>query len=106
MSFEKVLELANKNDFIYFDPPYYPLKRGSFTTYTKNNFLEDEQKLLADVFTKLDERGCFVMLSNSDTDFIKEIYSSYNVSFVKARRLINSNANGRGKINEIVVKNY
>jgi DNA adenine methylase len=106
MSFEKVLELANKNDFVYFDPPYYPLKRSSFTTYTKNNFLEDEQKLLADVFAKLDKRGCFVMLSNSDTDFIKEIYSNYDVSFVKARRLINSNANGRGKINEVVVRNY
>ena len=107
MSFEKVLNLAQKEDFIYFDPPYYPLKRGkSFTTYTKDNFLEKEQKLLANVFKKLDQRGCSVMLSNSDTEFIKELYPNYDISIVKARRLINSQANGRGEINKIVVRNY
>ena len=107
MSFEKILNSAKKDDFIYFDPPYYPLKRGkSFTTYTKDKFLEEEQKLLADVFKKLDQRGCSVMLSNSDMEFVKELYPNYDISIVKARRLINSQANGRGEINEIVVRNY
>src|SRR3989338_6305264 len=107
MSFEKILNSAKKDDFIYFDPPYYPLKRGkSFTTYTKDKFLEEEQKLLADVFKKLDQRGCSVMLSNSDMEFVKELYPNYNISIVKARRLINSQANSRGEINEILVRNY
>ncbi len=107
MSFEKVLNHAKKDDFIYFDPPYHPLKnKKSFTTYAKNKFLEEEQKKLAEVFKKLDKRGCFVMLSNSDTEFIKELYKDYNIHFVKARRAINSKANGRGRINEVVVTNY
>jgi DNA adenine methylase len=107
MSFEKVLDLAKKNDFVYFDPPYYPLKKGtSFTTYTKNVFLENEQKLLLDVFSKLDKKGCLVMESNSDTKFIKDLYAKYNIHFVKATRMINCNGDKRGKINEIVITNY
>lgn len=107
LSFEKVLEDAKKEDFIYFDPPYYPLKKGkSFTTYTKGNFLEEEQKKLAEVFKKLDDRGCKVMLSNSDTKFIKDLYKDYPIKFVKATRMINCDASKRGKINEVVVKNY
>lgn len=106
-SFEKVLNYAKKEDFIYLDPPYYPLKKGkSFTTYTKDNFLEKEQKQLADVFWKLDKKGCKVMLSNSDTSFIKNLYGNYNISIVKASRMINCEGSGRGKINEIVVTNY
>ena len=107
MSFENVLDFAKKGDFIYFDPPYYPLKnRRSFTTYTKDSFMEKEQKLLVKIFKKLDERECFVMLSNSDTGFIKDLYSGYNINFVKASRMINCDGKNRGKINEIVVTNY
>lgn len=107
MSFEKIIDFAKKGDFIYFDPPYYPLKKGkSFTTYTKNNFLEKEQQKLAEVFTKLNKKGCKVMLSNSDTKFIKDLYKNYSVNTVKASRMINCNGADRGKINEVVVTNY
>ena len=107
MSFEKVVNLAKKEDFIYFDPPYYPLKKGkSFTTYTKDAFLEKEQKLLAEVFQKLDKKGCFIMESNSDTKFIKDLYTKYNIHFVQATRMINCNGDKRGKINEVVITNY
>ena len=106
MSFEEILNYAKRNDFVYFDPPYYPLKKGSFTTYTKEQFLEKEQERLKDVFNELDKKGCKVMLSNSDTDFIKEIYKSYNIDFVKASRMINCDGKGRGKINEVVILNY
>jgi len=105
--FEECLKYASKNSFIYFDPPYYPLKdKASFTTYTKGNFLEKEQKQLKEVFGKLDKKGCKVMLSNSDTDLIKELYKGYKISFVKANRMINCDGKNRGKINEIVVRNY
>jgi len=106
MSFEGITKLTKKGDFIYFDPPYYPLKAGSFTTYTKGNFLEKEQKQLAEVFKKLDKKGCKVMLSNSDTKFIKDLYKEYNINFVQATRMINCDATKRGKINEVVVRNY
>ncbi|HJX51083.1 MAG TPA: DNA adenine methylase [Candidatus Nanoarchaeia archaeon] len=105
--FEECLKYADKNSFVYFDPPYYPLKKGkSFTTYTKGNFLEKEQKQLKEVFSKLDKKGCKVMLSNSDTDFIKGVYKNYNIRFVNANRMINCDGKGRGKIKEIVVTNY
>ncbi len=98
---------AKRGDFIYFDPPYYPLEnKKSFTTYTKDNFLEEEQKKLAKVFRELDKKGCNVMLSNSDTDFIKNLYKGYNINFVQAKRMINCDATKRGEIREVVVTNY
>jgi len=106
MSFEGILSEAKKGDFVYFDPPYYPLKKSSFTTYTKGNFLEKEQEKLAEVYKKLDKKKCNLMLSNSDTEFIKNLYKEYPPNFVKATRMINCNASKRGKINEIVVVNY
>ena len=105
-SFEECLKFARKEDFVYFDPPYYPLKKTSFTTYTKNSFLEKEQKELAEVFRKLDRKKCNVMLSNSDSEFIKDLYKEYPPKFVKATRMINCDASKRGKINEVVVTNY
>ncbi|MFH1637865.1 MAG: DNA adenine methylase [Candidatus Woesearchaeota archaeon] len=107
MPFEKVLELTKKEDFIYFDPPYYPLKVGkSFTTYTSNKFLEAEQRKLAEVFKELDKKGCKVMLSNSDTGLINSLYNKFNLRSVEAKRVINSVASKRGKISEIIVTNY
>lgn len=97
---------AKKGDFIYFDPPYYPLKRDSFTTYTKEQFLEKEQEKLKEVFSQLDKKGCKVMLSNSDTTFIRELYKGYHINIVKATRMINRDATKRGKINEVVITNY
>ena len=109
MSFEEITKLAKKDDFIYLDPPYYPLKNGkSFTTYTKGNFLEKEQRQLKEVFSKLDKKGCNVMLSNSDTEFIKDLYKDYKdkIKFVNANRMINCDGSKRGKIKEVVVLNY
>lgn len=106
MGFEDIIKITKKGDFIYFDPPYYPLKTGSFTTYTKGNFLEKEQKQLKEVFKKLDNKGCKVMLSNSDTTFTKNLYKDYKINFVQANRMINCDGNKRGKVNEIVVRNY
>jgi DNA adenine methylase len=107
LPFDKILDYAKENDFIYFDPPYYPLNRtSSFTSYTKYNFLEKEQEILAEVFKKLDKKGCKVMLSNSDTKFIKNIHKGYKINIVKAKRMINCDATKRGAINELVITNY
>lgn len=110
--YKKALKKAKKGDFIYFDPPYYPLtKTSSFTSYTKEIFLDKEQVELRDVFVELTNRGCFVMLSNSDTSFINKIYSEVGdkrikINKVYAGRAVNSNASGRGKITELLITNY
>ncbi|KKU98926.1 MAG: adenine methylase protein [Candidatus Jorgensenbacteria bacterium GW2011_GWC1_48_8] len=106
-SFEKIIDRVKKDDFIYFDPPYYPLtKTAKFTTYTSEDFLEKEQAKLADIFRALDEKGCKVMLSNSNTKFIKDLYKKYRIETVSASRFINCDGSKRGKISELVIMNY
>lgn len=108
--YKEVLKNAKKGDFIYFDPPYYPIsKTASFTSYTAESFLEKEQTELRNTFAELHKRGCFVMLSNSDTPFINKIYSeipSAKITKVEAGRAINSKGSKRGKITEVLVTNY
>lgn len=112
--YKEVLKKAKNGDFVYFDPPYYPInKTSSFTSYTKEAFLEKEQIELRDSFIELTRRGCFVMLSNSDTPFINKIYSEIKtkgklirINKVFAGRMVNSKASGRGKITEVLVTNY
>lgn len=110
--YKQVLKKAKKGDFLYFDPPYYPVsKTSSFTSYTKEVFLSKEQIELRDTFLTLHKRGCFVMLSNSDTLFIKKIYSEIKkegikISKVNAGRAINVKASGRGRIKEVLITNY
>jgi DNA adenine methylase len=112
--YREVLKKAKKGDFVYFDPPYYPInKTSSFTSYTKEAFLEKEQIELRNTFVELTKRGCLVMLSNSDTPFINKIYKEIKIKGklitvheVGANRMINSKASGRGKITEVLVTNY
>ena len=105
VDFAKVLDFAKKGDFVYFDPPYYPLTpTSSFTSYNQDIFLDDEQKRLLNTFEKLAKKGLHVMLSNSDTEFIKELYKDYKIDFVDVPRFINSKSNGRGKIKEIIAR--
>lgn len=105
--FAKVLDFADKGDFVYFDPPYYPLNAtSSFTAYHENVFLDEEQKRLYGVFKKLAGGGVSVMHSNSDTEFIKELYKGYDIEFVEVNRFINSKSSGRGKIREIITRNF
>jgi len=105
--FRQAPRYARRGDFFYFDPPYQPLsKTSSFTSYTNGAFRERDQIDLAEVFEKLDAKGCLVMLSNSDTPFVRELYARYGVEKVYARRAINSRADRRGTITEVVVRNY
>ncbi len=109
LSYEKILKFARPHDFIYLDPPYYPLsKTSSFTSYTAESFSEDDQRELSEVYKKLHDMGCHLMLSNSDHEFIKELYQDYHdfrIETVDARRMINCNAKKRGIVKELVVLN-
>ncbi len=105
--YRDICEYPRKDDFVYLDPPYQPLSvTSSFTGYTAEAFGESEQKELAVVFRKLDERGCKAMLSNSATDSVKNLYQGYRIGRVKAKRAINSQGSGRGAIDELLVMNY
>jgi DNA adenine methylase len=108
--YKGVLKYAKKGDFIYLDPPYYPVnKTSSFTAYTNEAFMDKEQIELRDTFVELSNRGCFVMLSNSDVPFINKIYSGIKgvrINKVQAGRMINSDAKKRGKITEVLITNY
>ncbi len=97
----------NEQDFVYFDPPYYPLSSTSnFTTYSRYIFKETEQIKLRDTFAKLASQGVKVMLSNSDCAFVRELYADFNVYEILASRAINSKAEKRGKINELLITSY
>ncbi|HUH42101.1 MAG TPA: DNA adenine methylase [Sulfurimonas sp.] len=105
-SYKDVLLHAKENDFVYFDPPYYPLTpTSSFTSYNENAFLDKEQKELFEAFDKLAKQNSHVMHSNSDTDFINELYKEFEIKNIQANRFINSKSSGRGKISEILVRN-
>lgn len=105
--FSNILEYAKKGDFVYFDPPYVPLNEtSSFTSYTKNGFDLDMQIKLKEVCDELNLMGVKFMLSNSDTTVINELYSNYRIEKVLASRQVNANADGRGKITEVLVRNY
>jgi DNA adenine methylase len=105
--FRKVPSYAEPGDFIYFDPPYHPLSgTSSFTSYTKGSFLEQDQRDLAEVYHRLDRMKCLLMLSNSDTPLIRELYKKFTIHEVQARRNINSKGEKRGRITELVVCNF
>lgn len=97
-----------KGDFVYFDPPYHPVNATSFTKYTKLDFSEIDQGRLRDFALKLHKEGVNVMLSNSDTPLIRDIYKSsvWNLSTVQAPRNVNCKPNGRGAVSELVITNY
>lgn len=106
--------LIDENTFVYFDPPYRPLSVTSgFTSYTKEDFNDENQKELAKYYNKLNVKNAKLMLSNSNPkntdendDFFENIYKGFNINEVSAKRMINSNAKGRGEISELLITNY
>ncbi len=103
--FEEVVKTARQGDFIYFDPPY-DSETTIFNSYTENGFGKDEQIRLAKVYKELADKGCYVMLSNHNTEFINELYKDYNIHVIEAKRNINANGKKRGKVEEVIVTNY
>lgn len=105
--YKNALKDLKKDSFVYFDPPYMPISTSSsFTNYTKTSFNEKEQIELKKECDRLNNKGIKFMLSNSDHPLIRELYKDFDIKIVKAKRSINSKGDSRGKINEILVKNY
>lgn len=113
-SYEQVLEKTDANTFLYFDPPYRPLlENNSFVSYDKAGFDDIDQIKLSQNYRNLNKQNCLLMLSNSDPkninekdNFFDDLYKSFNIERVYAKRMINCQANKRGNITEIVVMNY
>ncbi len=104
--FERAVKDAEQGDFVYLDPPYHPISETAyFTSYTAGGFDAADQERLAETFRELDERGCAVMLSNSDTPFIRKLYARYQIDRVFCARAINSDGAARGAVPEVIVTN-
>ncbi len=105
--FSQTLERVGKGSFVYLDPPYDPLSgTANFTGYNQGGFGRAEQIRLKEACDRLTKRGVKFMLSNSATDFIRELYQAYDVTVVKAKRAINANARKRGAVEEVLIRNY
>lgn len=105
--YAEAIKQARKGAFIYFDPPYDPISDSSnFTGYSKGGFNKDEQIRLKNVCDSLDKRGINFMLSNSSTEFIRDLYKEYRIIPVNARRNVNSDGENRGEVEEVLVINY
>ncbi|HHX70776.1 MAG TPA: Dam family site-specific DNA-(adenine-N6)-methyltransferase [Gallicola sp.] len=105
--FENAVKTAKKGDFVYFDPPYDTFEeQNNFTTYTKDSFGKAEQVRLSKIYKKLSDKGVYVMLSNHNTGFIRDLYKDFNINVIEAKRMINSKATGRGTVEELIITNY
>jgi len=104
--YRRTTEDAGKGDFIYFDPPYQPESAtANFTSYTNSGFSFDDQMQLGEWFEKLDGKGCQLLLSNSNTKEVREIYREYNIREVETLRAINCKANSRKGHTELIISN-
>ena len=102
--YRKAVADARAGDFLYFDPPYDPVTTtANFTSYSADGFSADDQRELAETARELVAKGCKVMLSNSDTPFMRSIYKGFRVERVKCPRAINSDASRRGDVAEVIV---
>jgi DNA adenine methylase len=104
--FEKAVKGIKKGAFVYFDPPYAPIsKTSNFTGYNESGFGELEQRRLKELCDNLNKKGVNFLVSNSDCEYIRELYKNYEIIEIKAKRSINCNSTGRGEISEVLIRN-
>ncbi len=112
--YKESADFIDQNTFVYFDPPYRPItETASFTSYVENPFEDEQQIELARFVDSMSDRGAKIVVSNSDPknineedDFFDDIYSAHTIRRVEATRMINSNADARGRIKELLISNF
>jgi DNA adenine methylase len=105
--FREALQKPKAGDFVYLDPPYDPLGGYSdFRRYHRHFFDKKDHEELAALFRELHSRGCLILLSNSETSFIRSLYEGWHLKSVPAQRRINCDPTGRSGVNELIVTNY
>lgn len=102
-----ILDLTQKGDFVYLDPPYAPLSAtSSFTSYIAGGWDDEEQVKLKEACDRLNERGVLFMQSNSSASLIRDLYTNYNIIELEARRSLSARIEGRHNVTELLITNY
>ena len=102
--YQIVLQKTNELDFIYLDPPYFPsTKTQNFTSYTPEGFSPIDQEILADLFKNLVKKGSNVVLSNSNTPIIRDLYSEFNIEIIEVSRMISCKGSERRGFTELLI---
>jgi DNA adenine methylase len=105
-SYQNIIQRCKRNDFVYLDPPYFPLsKTANFKDYTKDSFGYLQQIILAKEFRRLTDLGCTVLLSNSNSIMIKDLYQDFNIMTITTRRTINCKASNPNRHQELLITN-
>ena len=105
--YHKALGSVTAKSFVYFDPPYHPIsEKSNFTGYIEGGWNEEDQERLKRTCDMLHNQNIKFLLSNSSSDFIKNLYKRFKIITVKANRSINSDSEKRGNIDEVLIKNY
>ena len=106
--FQDAVKSARAGDFVYFDPPYHPVSSTAyFTDYTSAGFTKEDQVRLAEVSKELAEKGVYVMISNSDIEFIRKLYKGFKIDSIFANRSINSKGHSRkNSAKEVIITSY
>jgi DNA adenine methylase len=106
IDYGQILKRASEGDFIYLDPPFSPIsKTSNFTQYTTGGFSTKDQQNLARIFTMLCEKKCRVIVSNSDTELVRDLYKDYKIITVSSLRSINCQSNRRRENRELIIYN-
>lgn len=107
IDYSEILNGLDKKSFVYLDPPYHPISESSnFTGYIQGGWNIFDQTNLKTACDELDKKGIKFLLSNSSSEFIKDLYQDYQISIVRANRAINANGADRGEIDEVLIRNY
>jgi DNA adenine methylase len=106
MHFSSVEQLVGEGDLVYFDPPFVPTSQtANFTSYSHGGFSMEDQEDLAALFERLAGAGARVLLSNADVPWVHERYGDFQIRTIRARRSVNVDGGGRGKVGEVIVSN-
>lgn len=115
MSFENILKIKNIEGYmIYLDPPYYDTGQDNFAGYSKDGYHLSKRMLLPKVFEELDKRGCKVMMSNSNSPAIRNMFSNFNIHVIQTNRhtgiqlssITKEKLNDANRLTEVIVTNY
>ena len=102
----EITKLSRKGDFVYLDPPYHKESSSSFTAYNSKEFSEGDHERLSKEFCHLTERGVKAALSNSDTDFIRDLYKNFYIYPIYTSRTVATTVAGRLIATELLITNY